>query len=169
MNKVIAFIRHEIHEAFPSFVFFLAIFQLGHVTKALLLAEVQVTAGSTAVAVVGALLVAKAILVADAVPLTNLFARRPLAWSIAWKTLIYGLITLAFHYAEELIPLAHRYGGLAAGQERLLEEFSWPHFWVVQLWMVFSLLLYCTGRELLRALGSDGFLKMLFGRPAPAR
>ena len=169
MKKLLAVIRHEIHEALPSFVFFLAIFQLGHVTKALLLEEVHVTVGGTAVAVIGALLVAKAILVADVLPFTNIFARRPLAWAIVWKTLLYGLITLAFHYLEELIPLAHRYGSLAAGQERLLEEFSWPHFWVVQLWMVFSLLLFCTGRELVRVLGSDRFLELLFGGAGPAR
>jgi hypothetical protein len=40
------------------------------------------------VAAVGALIVAKAVLVADALPFTNIFARRPLAYPIVWKSLI---------------------------------------------------------------------------------
>ncbi len=172
MKKMVGFIRQEIYEALPAFFFFLGMFQLGHVTRALLLEEVHVTVGTTTVAAVGALIVAKAVLVADALPFSNIFARQPLAYTIVWKSLIYWLITFAFRYLEELIPLARKFGGVAAGHERLLEEISWPHFWAVQLWVVFALLLYCTGAELARLLGKERFRALLFGggtaRPPPA-
>lgn len=172
MKKIVAFIRQEIYEALPAFIFFLGVFQLGRITRALVLEEVHVTVGTTTLAAVGALIVAKAILVADALPFANIFARRPLAYTIVWKSLIYGLITFAFRYLEELIPLARKYGGVGAGHERLLEEISWPHFWAVQLWVGFALLLYCTGAELVRILGKERFRTMLFGegaaRPPPA-
>jgi hypothetical protein len=113
--------------------------------------------------VIGALIVAKAILVADALPLTRVFANRALAYSIVWTSLVYFVITSAFHYIEELIPLWRKYGGVVAAHERLLEEVSWPHFWVVQLWVGFSILCYCTGGALVRTIGKDRARALFFG------
>lgn len=170
MNKLLAVVAHEIREAIPAFLFFLVVFQLGQVTKALLLEEYHITIGRTAVAVIGALIVAKAILVADALPLTKVFARRALAYSIVWTSLIYFVITSVFHYLEELIPLVRKHGGIAAAHERLLAEVSWPHFWVVQLWVVFALLCYCTGVAFIRAIGKDRAKALFFGaRAGPDR
>jgi hypothetical protein len=167
MKRVLAVIAHEIREAIPAFLFFLVVFQLGQITRALTLDEYDITMGRTAVAVIGALIVAKAILVADALPLTKVFANRALAYSIVWTSLIYFVITTAFHYVEELIPLWRKYGGVVAAHERLFEEVSWPHFWVVQLWVAFSLLCYCTGVELIRAVGKERVRALLFGAPCP--
>jgi hypothetical protein len=166
MGRFLAVVAHEIREAIPAFLFFLAVFQLGQITRALTLDEYQITAGRTAFAAIGALIVAKAILVADALPLTKLFANRARIYSIAWTSLIYLVITSAFHYLEELIPLWRKYGGVVAAHERLLEEVSWPHFWAVQLWVAFSLLCYCTGVELIRAIGKEKAKELLFGTGA---
>jgi hypothetical protein len=163
MKKILAVIAHEVREAIPAFLFFLTIFALGRITQALLLEEYHITVGGTAVAAIGALIVAKAVLVADALPLTNIFADRMLVRSIVWKSVIYGLITFAFRYLEELVPLVRKYGGIAAAHERLLEEVSWPHFWAVQLWIAFSLVLFCAGVEFIRVIGKDRVLGLLFG------
>jgi hypothetical protein len=168
MRKIVVVVVREIREALPSFLFFFAIFELGHITKSLLLEEYHVTAGRTAVAAIGALIVAKAVLIADALPLSNVFAKRPLAYSIVWKALIYGLIAFAFRYLEELIELARKYEGIVAAHQRLLEETSWPHFWVILIWVAFSLLLYCTGVELIRTLGPERVTELLFRSRAPA-
>ncbi len=168
MNRAAAFLIHEFREALPVFVFFLAILLLGRVTQVLLLEGYRITVGGTAVAVVGALIVAKAVLIADALPLTNRFVRRPRLVSIVWKSLVYGLIVLAFRYLEELIPLWRESGALIASHRRLLAETSWPHFWAVSLWMTFSLLLYCIGAELVRALGRERVAQLLFGRGGAA-
>jgi hypothetical protein len=167
MKKLLAWLAREFREALPAFLFFLAILQMGRFTMALALEEYRISAAGAAVATVGALIVAKAILVADALPLSNLFARRALAIQIAWKSVVYGLITAAFRYLEELIHAWRKYGGLAAAQERLLEEVSWPHFWAVQLWIAFSLVLFCTGVELIRVLGKDRMKAILFGGGSP--
>lgn len=163
MTKLLTVVAHEIREGIPAFLFFLVVFLLGRITRALTLDEYHITVGGTTVAVIGALMVAKAILVADALPLTKIFARRALAFSIVWTSLVYFTITFAFHYLEELVPLWRKYGGVVAAHERLLEEVSWPHFWVVQLWVAFSLLCYCTGVELVRAIGKDRVRALFFG------
>ncbi|HSO08215.1 MAG TPA: hypothetical protein VLW45_13315 [Pelomicrobium sp.] len=164
MNKAAAVVVHEIREALPVFVFFLAVLVLGRATQALLLEGYRITVGGTAVAVVGALIVAKAVLIADALPVTRRFARQAPLVSIVWKSLVYGLIVLAFRYLEELIPLWRHSGDLAAAHRQLLAETSWPHFWAVSLWMAFSLLLYCIGAELVRALGKERVVQLLFRR-----
>lgn len=163
MKRLLAVVAHEIREAIPAFLYFLVVFLLGRITRALTLDEYHITVGGTTVAVIGALIVTKAILVADALPLTKVFARRALAYSIVWTSLVYFAITFAFHYLEELVPLWRKYGGVVAAHERLLEEVSWPHFWVVQLWIAFSLLCYCTGVELVRAIGKDRVRALFFG------
>ena len=168
MSKIAAFIMHELREALPVAVFFLPILLLGRATQVLLLEGYRISAGSTVAAVVGALIVAKAVLIADAVPVTRLFARRALVVSVIWKALIYGAIVLAFRYLEELVPLWRAAGECTAAHRRLLAETSWPHFWAVSLWVAFSLLLYCIGAELVRALGRERAVQLLFGRGGAA-
>lgn len=167
MKRIVAFVAHELREAIPSFLFFLVVLALGRITKVLLLEEYHLTVTGTAVVVVGALILAKAVLVADALPISNLFARRALVHSVAWKSVVYYLITFVFHYLEELIPLVRKYGGVAAAQAHLLEDVSWPHFWVVQLWIVFAVVLYTIGAELIRAIGNDRVREMLFRSRTP--
>ena len=136
MSRIAAFVAHELREALVPFVFFAVLFGLGRVTKALTLEEYQLTVGGTAVAIIGALIVAKAILVAEALPFTRRYAGRPLVYGILWKVAIYWFITAAFRYLEELVPLARKYG-LAA--------------------------LYCTIAELVRAIGAEKVKALLFG------
>lgn len=162
MTRILAVIAREVREAIPSFLFFLVVLGLGRLTKVLLLDEYQLTVTGTAVVVVGALILAKAVLVADALPITNAFARRALIQSVAWKSVVYYLITLVFHYLEEIIPLVHKYGGVAAAHERLIDEVSWPHIGVVQLWVAFAVVLYATGVELIRAIGAERARDLLF-------
>jgi hypothetical protein len=50
--------------------------------------------------------------------------------------------------------------------ERLAEEVSWPHFWVVLMWVAFSLLAYSTAVELIRALGKDRAKALLLSATA---
>lgn len=163
MNRVLAVVLHEMRKAIPPFVFLFIMLGVGHITTALVLDEYHVTANRMAVALVGALIVAKAILVADALPFSRIFARRALLWSILWKGLIYTVITLVFRFLEEFIPLARRSGGIATGWDRLLEQVSWPHFWAVQIWIAFSLLGYCLGAEMVRVVGRERVMAVLFG------
>jgi hypothetical protein len=54
-----------------------------------------------------------------------------------------------------------------AGNQKLLAEIVWPHFWAIQMLLVVLLLIYCTMHEFGRVLGRDQVHAMLFGtRPA---
>jgi hypothetical protein len=162
MNRLAALVAKELREAAAPFAFFFVVFLLARVTKALTLEEYHITPTGTAVAALGALIVAKAILVADALPITRRFERHPLIYPILWKTLIYYLITCVFHYIEEAIPFIRKAGGVVAGQHAMLAEVSWPHVGAAQLWIFFCVLLYCFGNELIEAVGRERVKRLLF-------
>jgi hypothetical protein len=116
-------------------------------------------------ATIGALLVAKVVLVADMLPAINKFPEKPLIYNVVWKTVLYVGASLLAHYLEHLVPLWWRIGFLAAN-ERLWSELVWAHFWAVQLWLVVLIFIYCVARELVRVIGRDRVLAIFFGSRA---
>jgi hypothetical protein len=89
---------------------------------------------------------------------------RFLASYLRWeRTLLYGVVVLLFRVLEELVPLASKHGGLAAGVRALSEEVSWPLFGVLALWTLGGLALYTLAAELVRVLGAARVKELLFG------
>ena len=115
MNKVFGFIAKEFREILPALIYFMIAFHVLAITQALLLQRYGIEPAASVAATIMALIVAKAILVADALPLIDRFPDRPLIWNVVWKTLIYGLVAFAFRYLEEWIPRIGDAGGMACG------------------------------------------------------
>jgi hypothetical protein len=90
-----------------------------------------------------------------------------MAVNMAWKTVLYALVALVLHYLERLFDFWRAAGGFVAGNERLLAEIVWPHFWAVQIVLIVLVLVYCTMVELIRVLGAESVRRMFFG-PMPA-
>ena len=55
--------------------------------------------GSVSVAV-ASLILGKAVLLADMLPMINRFPNKPLIYNVAWKTLIYLVMSALIHYIE---------------------------------------------------------------------
>jgi hypothetical protein len=156
-------IAREFREVLPPAIFFLIGFHTLSLTRSLLLREYGLHATAAAGATVGALLVAKVVLIADSLPVINRFPEKPLIYNVAWKTTIYVLAALVVHYLEHLVPVWWRMGNVATANDQLLGEIVWPHFWVIQLWLVVLLFMYCAMRELVRAIGPHEVKRMFFG------
>jgi hypothetical protein len=167
MSKVMAVVAREMREAVPALLFFLVVFHMLAITKAVILEDYHITTTGTAVATVGALIVAKAILVVEKLPIARLFSGRML-YNILWKALLFSAVSLLFRVVEELLPLLAKHNGLISAATHLLEEVSWPHFWVLQMWLYASLLLYCLAAELVRLIGPVTVKGMLLGAKASA-
>jgi hypothetical protein len=83
--------------------------------------------------------------------------------------MIYLLVASIIHYLERLIDFSRQAGGLVAGNEKLLAEIVWPHYWAVQIILFLLIMMYCTGRELTRVIGKEKMLRLFFGPlPLPA-
>ena len=121
---------------------------------------------STISIAVAALILGKAVLIADMLPMINRFPNKPLIYNVAWKTLIYLLAATLIHYLERLIDFWRQAGGFVAANEKLLAEIVWPHFWAIQIILLVLIVMYCTMHELVRVIGREKVLRIFFG-PMP--
>lgn len=163
MRKIFAVVIREMREALPAALFFFVAFHILAITKTLILEDYKVTPVGASVATIGALIVAKVILIADKLPFIRVFHDKPLIYSVVWKTINYGVIVVLFRYVEELVPMLSEYGGFVSANRHLIDEVSWPHFWAVQIWLVLTLFFYCLVVEFSHAIGVERTRKLIFG------
>jgi len=76
-------------------------------------------------------------------------------------------VAMAIDYLERLVDFWQKAGGFMAGNERLLAEIVWPHFWAVQIILAMLISMYCTVSEIARVIGGDKMRHMFFG-PMPS-
>jgi hypothetical protein len=163
MRTIGATIRHEIRELLPAVIYFVITFNIIGFTKALMLREYGITVSTVVGATVGALLVAKAVLLVGVLPFMEPFPKIPILYNVLWKTLLYALAALLIQVLEEVIRALLKHGGLAPAWDVL----GRPHFWAIQIWLVMVLLVFCTFRELIRVLGAAKAKEIFLGiRPA---
>jgi phosphate/sulfate permease len=168
MNKVVARIKEEILALIPPTLFFLFTLTLVAVIRVLMLKRTGIPLSSAVQIAVGALILGKAVLIADLLPFINRYPGRPLAYNIAWKTAIYTVVAMLIHYLERLFDFWKEAGGFAAANEKLLATMVWSHFWAIQILLVVLILSYCTLHELARVLGPGRMRALFFGPSAPA-
>ncbi len=116
---------------------------------------------------IAALILGKAVLLADMLPLINRFPHKPLIYNVTWKSVIYLSISMLIHYLERLFDFWRETGGFVAGNQKLLSEIIWPHFWAIQIILFVLIAMYCTVHELVRVIGKEKALRIFFG-PMPA-
>jgi hypothetical protein len=161
-------IKEEFLALLPPTIFFFIALHIVAVIRALMVKAAGISALSTVSIAVAALILGKAVLIADMLPLINRYPKEPLIYNVAWKTTIYLLISAFIHYLERLFEFSRQAGGIAAGNEKLLAEIVWPHFWAIQIVLFVLVLTYCTARELIRVIGKDRMKWIFFGpRPLP--
>ena len=169
MHKILEKLKEEFFAILPPTIFFFIALHIVVFIRVLIANGSHFVPLSTASIAVSSLILGKAVLIADLLPGINLYPNKPLAYNIAWKTAIYVIVALVIHYLERLIDFSRQAGGLVAGNEKLLAEMVWPHFWAVQIILCLLILMYCTTRELARAIGKEKMLRLFFGpTPLPA-
>ena len=154
--------KHEVRELIPVTVFFFVAFQLLALTEALMLRQYGISVSVFLTATLLALVVAKVVVIADHFAVVNRYPEKPLAYNVVWKTAIYFVAALLARYAEHLVRFWRKTGNLTDAHRQLVTDIVWPRFWLVQLWLLVLLLVYCASRELVRALGRDRVVRMFF-------
>ena len=135
-------------------------------TIALMSPDGTVSVVSHSKATLGALIVGKAVLVADKLPFFNRYPEKPLIWNTVWKTLLYIAITALFRIAEVLLSAATDDYGFAAGVAEHAEHFNWARFAAVQMWLTILFFVYTGFRELAGQVGPERMRAMFFATPA---
>lgn len=169
MHKVLEKIKEEFLAMLPPTIFFFVALHIIAIIRLLMVKAAQFQPSSTVSIAVAALILGKAVLLADMLPWINRFPEKPLIYNVAWKTMIYVLVATGIHYLEHLWDFSHEAGGIIAGNEKLLHGIVWPHFWAIELLLVVLVLQYCTTHEVVRVEGRDKMIRIFFGpMPLPA-
>ena len=166
MSKLTTTLKEEFLKLLPPTIFFFVALHVVSLIRTLMLKGTGVSLDTTVSIAVAALIIGKAVLLADMLPFVNRFAGRPLAWGVIWMTTVYALAATLLHYLERLIEFWRKAHGFIAGNEEMLQEMVWPHFWAVQILLVGLIMAYCTMRELIRVIGADKMKRIFFG-PMP--
>ena len=166
MSKVTAKIKEEILAVLPPTIFFFVALHIVALVRMLMNKGTNLPVTTSISVAVAALILGKAVLIADMLPVINRYPDKPLIYNVGWKTMIYLVVSAVIHYLERLFDFWRQAGGFIAGNEKLLAEIVWPHFWAVQIILFVLILMYCTTRELVRVIGKDKVLRIFFG-PLP--
>ena len=164
MSKTLAFLKKEFLEMLPPTIFFFVVFEIVVFARSLMGGEPEASMTTTAGALIGALIVGKSILIADALPLLRWFREKRLILNVLWRVFLYLAIVFLFQVLEELIPLLRKYDGLAAASSHLLEEIHWTRFWATHLLLAVFLILYSFMTALISVIGTNRFREVFFGR-----
>src|SRR4029453_18209724 len=128
MTKLSTTLKKEFFELLPPTIYFFVALHLVAFVRVLMLKGTGIAQSSSISIAVAALILGKAVLIADLLPVINRFPNKPLIYNVAWKTLIYLLMATFIHYLERLIDFSRQAGGLAAGNAKLLAAIVLPHF-----------------------------------------
>jgi hypothetical protein len=159
---------HEFRQVLPPTIFFFAGFNFVVFTTNLLVAQYGVAVSSFMLATVAALVVGKAVLVANAMPYLRRYDRAPLIQPILFKTAFYWVVVFFARLLERFVHFSV--------VERkppgdfipfLITIFSWHHFLAVSLWIFVLFLIYVTASEFTHLFG-PGELPRLFFTSRPS-
>src|SRR5437667_11351842 len=102
MGKVSSKLKEEFFALLPPTIFFFVALHIVAFVRVLMLKGTGISPLSTMSIAVAALILGKAVVLADMLPMINRFPNKPLIYSVAWKTSIYLLVATLIRYLERL-------------------------------------------------------------------
>ena len=163
-SGVRAFLIKELREIWPPTLFFAVSFNLLVLTINLILADYLRSFASFMVATATALVVGKAVLVANALRLLRRFDAAPMIQPILFKTTLYWAVVFLVRFLEKVVEYLFAGGTFAGIPEYLTTHFTWHRFAAIQIWIFVLFLIYCSIVELNALLGNGELGKIFFSR-----
>jgi hypothetical protein len=161
-------ILHEGRAAVVPTLFFFIGFNSIVLTTNLLVAEYLVAVSSFMLATMAALVVGKAVLVANSLPIIRLFDRAPLLQPILFKTVVYWVIVFVARLLERFVHFSviERHTPRDFPMH-LVTTFSWHRFAAISLWLLILFLVYVTASEFSQLFGPGEIRRLMFtARPS---
>lgn len=157
------FLLHEVRLILPTTLYFFCAFNVIAYTTSLLTRNYWFALASFLTATGLALIVGKAVLVANKFRAIDRFRNAPLIKPILYKTLFYGVVVMLFRIVEQLIHFSLDGDGFRVAFEEALDAFTWRRFVAIQIWLFVCFLIYVTAVELSRELGPGKMKQLMFG------
>ena len=116
------------------------------------------------VATMAALVVGKAVLVANVTPFLRRFDSAPMIRPVLFKTIVYWAVVFLVRFLEKLVEYLFAGGTLSAIPEYVATHFTWHRFAAIQIWIFVLFLVYTSVAELNARLGDGELMKIFFTR-----
>src|SRR5262245_60507022 len=156
-------VKEELRAVLPPTLFFFVMLHIVAIIRVLMVKGTGLSVNTQLQVTVAALILGKAVLVADILPFINRYPENPLIDNAAWKTVIYLLVATLVHYLERLTDFWRQSDSLAAGYRKMVSEIVWPHFLAIEIILILLIVMYNTMHELARVVGRDKLVEMFFG------
>jgi hypothetical protein len=166
-RRIGMWLLHEAREALPPTIFFFIGFNFVVLTTNLLVAEYLVAVSNFMLATMAALVVGKAVLVANKISLLRRYDRAPLIQPILFKTAFYWVIVFLARLLERFVHFALESNPPGDFMPYLITTFSWHRFSAISLWILVLFLIYVTVSEFSQLFG-PGELRRLFFTSRPS-
>ena len=167
-RRVGAFLLRELREMLPPTIFFFIAFNLILLTTNLLVANYGAAFGSFMLATGAALVVGKAVLVANATRSIRRYDRAPLIRPILFKAAFYWAVVFVARLLEHWIRFwLVEHHPLGTFLPHMIATFDWHRFVAIQLWIFVLFLIYETATELNHLFGEGELWHLLLtARPS---
>src|SRR5262245_15555745 len=157
---------HEVREALPPTIFFFVGFNFVVLTTNLLVAQYLVAVSNFMLATVAALVVGKAVLVANKMSLLRRYDQAPLIQPILFKTAFYWVVVFFVRLLERFVHFALEGNSPGDFSSYLATTFSWQRFSAISLWILALFLIYVPAREFIRWCCAGELLRLFFCLPS---
>src|SRR5213596_4381202 len=91
-------LKEEFFKLLPPTIYFFVALHIVAFIRVLMLKGTGIAPSSSISIAVASLILGKAVLLADLLPMINRFPHKPLIYNVAWKTVLYWLISGFIHY-----------------------------------------------------------------------
>lgn len=157
-------IRHEIREIGLTTLYFLSCFLLFLSLKKLFLEEYHVEISVLHTAVIGALVVAKVVVLLEKTSVGSRFRSARLFIHVLYRSLLYTTAVFVVSVTERLFDLYRETGALPAALSQTWAGRDFPHFLAMNVCVGISFLIYNSFAEIDRHLGEGGLRRLFFAR-----
>jgi hypothetical protein len=155
-------VRHEAREIGLVTLYFLVCFGVFLTLKKLLLEEYHVSIYVLHAAVIGALVVAKVVVLLEKTSFGDRLRNGSLIAHALWRSLAYTAVVFVVTLAEHLVEARFAKGSLESALAELWAGKDFDHLLATNLCVALSFLLYNTFAELDRRLGRGSIRRLMF-------
>ena len=164
MKAVFAFIKKEFVELLPPTIFFFLVFHIVLFVHALMGKEYGIAVTSSVSAGIGALIIGKSILIADALPLFKWFSQRRLIYNVLWRVVLYMTIFMLFEVLEKMIPLISKEVTVEMAGKHFLGQIQHAKFLATFIIITAFLLIYSVATAIIQEVGEAKIVGILLGK-----
>lgn len=157
-------LSHELKALALITLYFAVWFGLVMLLKKLLLAQYDIQFNGLALALLGAVLLAKVVLLMEHVPVEAWVPNHPAVVAVVFRTLIYFLGVLVVLTMEKAFEARHEYGGFARALTRVYQHPEYPRVWFNTICVGLALLGFNIFSVLRRHFGKNGLSRLFFAR-----